>query len=252
MNKVLEFIRKRLKLVHVLVPIIILAIAAPMIKPWFSRTFPWVVNRLRKEYTVGDRLKEFGKAVESRTSSLYTSNSLTWPPTTIIYVCFKDARELLVYAGNDDKAVKFIRKYPVLASSGKLGPKLKEGDTQIPEGIYRIVSLNPNSLYHLSMEIDYPNEFDRQKAGQDGRSKIGSDIFIHGQVASIGCISIGNEAIEDLFVMSALTGIKKIKVIISPTDFRKKELPPGLPEQLPKWHDELYSQIRKELMLLPE
>jgi hypothetical protein len=251
MNKILEFIKKRLKLIHVLVPIFILAMCIPMLKPWFSRTFPSVVNRLRKECTVGDRLKEFGRVVENRISHEYTSKSVSWPPAKLIYLCLKDELELRVYAGNDEKSMKYIMKYPILVSSGNVGPKLKEGDNQIPEGIYKIVSLNPNSCYHLSMKINYPNEFDLAKAEIEGRKKLGSDIFMHGDVASIGCISIGNEAIEDLFVLSALSGMKNIKVIISPMDLHKKDLPADMMKQLPKWYDELYLLIKKESMSLP-
>jgi murein L,D-transpeptidase YafK len=65
-------------------------------------------------------------------------------------------------------------------ASGGLGPKLGAGDRQGPERIYAIESLNPNSLFHLSMRLNYPNEFDQMRAKQDGRSDLGGDIMIHG------------------------------------------------------------------------
>jgi len=71
-----------------------------------------------------------------------------------------------------------VADYRITAASGTAGPKLREGDRQVPEGIYRIVGLNPNSRYHLSMKLDYPNAFDRHQAARDGRARPGSDIFI--------------------------------------------------------------------------
>ena len=56
--------------------------------------------------------------------------------------------------------------YPVLGASGVLGPKLKEGDRQVPEGVYRVPELNPNSDFHLSLRLDYPNEFDRAQGAR--------------------------------------------------------------------------------------
>ena len=88
-----------------------------------------------------------------------------------------------------------MRTFPFQGFSGTLGPKLREGDGQIPEGLYRIEYLNPNSSYHLSLKIDYPNAFDREKGRSDGRERLGYDIFIHGKSVTVGCIPIGDEAI---------------------------------------------------------
>jgi len=82
--------------------------------------------------------------------------------------------------------------------SGHLGPKREEGDSQIPEGFYKIALFNPKSKYHLSMMIDYPNKSDRI-LGIKGN--LGGDIFIHGEAASIGCIPIGTPAIKGLYII---------------------------------------------------
>jgi L,D-transpeptidase catalytic domain len=87
--------------------------------------------------------------------------------------------------------VVFIHSYSVLVASGHNGPKLREGDRQVPEGFYRITSLNPNSSYHLSIKLNYPNAFDQQHADEEGRDRLGGDIFIHGKAASIGCLAMG-------------------------------------------------------------
>jgi hypothetical protein len=79
-------------------------------------------------------------------------------------------------------------------------------------------------------------------AMKDGRKNLGGDIMIHGKKASIGCLAIGDEAAEEMFVLAAHIGLPQIKLIIAPTDFRKNGVPavePGQPEWLPK----LYTQV---------
>ena len=181
-----------------------------------------------------------------------TQAKTLFPYTTLFRsLVIKKDRELQVYAANKDKTPVFIRSYPLRAKSGKLGPKLREGDFQIPEGIYKITSLNPNSRYHLSMRINYPNNFDLEKAKADGRDNPGRDIFIHGKAASIGCVSIGDEPIEELFVLSENTGLDKIKVVICPVDFRKEQIPEEIKAQLPNWIDQLYGTISNQIKTLP-
>jgi murein L,D-transpeptidase YafK len=133
--------------------------------------------------------------------------------------------------------------------SGVLGPKLKEGDLQVPEGLYRLESLNPNSLYHLALRVNYPNSQDRLWGKQDGRSKLGSDIMIHGNTGSVGCLAMGDEAAEDLFVLAAETGIDHVSIILAPVDFRTRQLPSQM-TSLPPWAGQLYETIRKELQKL--
>jgi murein L,D-transpeptidase YafK len=148
-----------------------------------------------------------------------------------------------------DGRLRFLRAYPIIAASGRLGPKLAEGDRQVPEGLYKIESLNPNSLYHLALRIGYPNAFDRKKGKLDGRTDLGCDIMIHGSDASIGCLAMGDQAAEDLFILVAETGIENIDVILSPVDFRLRDLPPDMPP-VPEWTSEIYEDIRNELLKL--
>ena len=120
---------------------------------------------------------------------------------------------------------------------------------QVPEGLYRIESLNPNSLYHLALRVDYPNQFDRAKGRADGREDLGGDIMIHGKSCSIGCLAMGDPAAEELFVLAAETGIDNLSVILTPVDFRTDELPAEMPKG-PDWTPELYASIKRELMKL--
>lgn len=85
-------------------------------------------------------------------------------------------------------------------TSGTLGPKREEGDGQIPEGVYGVEDLNPNSLFHLSLKVSYPNAFDREMAKREGCGNLGGDIMVHGGSATVGCIPIGDDAIEEVVV----------------------------------------------------
>lgn len=130
-----------------------------------------------------------------------------------------------------------------------LGPKLRAGDLQVPEGLYRVELLNPNSRFHLSLRLDYPNAFDRRRARADGRTRLGGDIMIHGNAVSIGCLAMGDPAAEDLFVLAADTGIGHVSVIVAPTDLRVRAAPRD--PTLPPWVDQLYARIRTALDELP-
>src|SRR5690606_4961 len=99
--------------------------------------------------------------------------------------------------------LRFVRALPVLAASGRVGPKLQYGDYQVPEGFYRIEALNPNSRFHLALRVNYPNAFDRAEAAREGRTHLGGDIMIHGSNASVGCLAMGDVVSEDLFVLAA-------------------------------------------------
>ena len=157
--------------------------------------------------------------VASRLEPRFRYGDVDWPPRRISLVAFKEQRRLEVWAEKNGKWVHVV-EYDIRALSGTAGPKLREGDRQVPEGFYQITWLNPYSRYHLSMKLDYPNIYDREQARTEGRTRLGGDIFIHGEAASRGCLAMGNNAIEDLFVLTALVGKENVSVLISPRDFR--------------------------------
>ncbi len=138
-----------------------------------------------------------------------------------------------------------IYNYPFSAFSGRLGPKIEEGDRQIPEGIYRVTFLNPKSKFHLSMRLNYPNAFDKMVAKRDKRTDLGSDIMIHGSDRTVGCIPIGDESIEELYFLAEKVGIQNIKVILSPIDFRTRDV--RIKNKKYPWLKGLYSNIKKEM-----
>lgn len=205
---------------------------------------------LRGRKTVKERLVEYGAAARARWAPQFEAVQVPYPPERVVLVGLKQEKILEVWAAGEDRRMHLVRKYPVLAASGRLGPKMREGDKQVPEGLYRIESLNPNSMFHLSLRLDYPNEFDRDQARHAKRKKLGCDIMIHGSDVSIGCLAMGDEAAEDLFVLAADTGLENISVILSPVDLRVTALPEEL-ISLPDWTEEIYDMIACELACLP-
>jgi murein L,D-transpeptidase YafK len=203
----------------------------------------------RGKKTIADRVAEFGRTVRARLASAFDRLGVAYPPQRVTLVGLKTERTLQVWVSGPDKRWKHLKDYPILGMSGSVGPKLKEGDMQVPEGIYRVESLNPNSLYHLALRVNYPNLEDRRRAKQDGRKELGSDIMIHGKGRSIGCLAMGDEAAEDLFVLAAETGIDNVSVILCPVDFRCRTLPTQMPS-LPQWAGKSYESIKKELLKL--
>jgi len=183
---------------------------------------------------------------EQQVAPAFAQAGIAYPPHEIAYIAFKDKKLLEVHARNTRaEPWRFVKRYPVLAASGVTGPKLREGDKQVPEGIYRADFLNPNSRFHLSIRLNYPNEFDRHMAKLDSRTQLGGDIMIHGSAVSIGCLAMGDDAAEELFVMAALATKERTRIVVSPTDFRSGTSP--FKSTGPAWTDELYEQLRTEL-----
>ena len=109
---------------------------------------------------------------------------------------------------------------------------------------------NPFSNWHLSLMLDYPNEFDKNHALIDKRNKLGNDIFIHGKNSSIGCLAVGDNAIEQIFMLARRVGLENIEVIIAPNDLRKSSPATSRINQ-PRWLPELYRKIHLALSKYP-
>jgi murein L,D-transpeptidase YafK len=112
---------------------------------------------------------------------------------------FKDEMELEVFVRNRESGhYEIFRRYKIAASSGELGPKLAEGDGQVPEGFYFVkpAGMNPNSSYHLAFNIGYPNAFDQSL------KRTGSAIMIHGNEVSIGCLAMTDAKIEEIYTLA--------------------------------------------------
>jgi len=204
--------------------------------------------KLPGQWTVGDILQAYGTYVTGNLNYYFNKAKVSYPPREVTLIALKQEKKLELWA-RDSGEFRFIRDYFIVTASGEVGPKLRQGDRQVPEGVYRIAGLNPNSHYHLSMKINYPNEFDLFHAMQEGRTDLGSDIFIHGKTASIGCLAMGDKAIEELFVLTAQVGVENVKVVIAPHDPRTYPLEADS-EEFPEWTSELYSIISREIEAL--
>jgi murein L,D-transpeptidase YafK len=203
------------------------------------------------KYSVAQRLEQFGTTAASRLAPHFQQAGVAFPPTAITLLAFKDSKRLELYARDPQGAWQQVLAYPIQAASGITGPKLREGDRQVPEGIYAIESLNPNSLFHVSLRLNYPNAFDQQMGLADGRATLGSDIMIHGKAQSIGCLAMGDAVAEELFALAAWVGKENMRVVIAPTDFRQTAAVNVPNAPLPVWTEGLYATIRTELAHYP-
>jgi len=202
------------------------------------------------EKAIDNAIVRYGLHMEPQIKSFFTQAGVVYPPRDIALLAFKKERHIQLWAKNENKHWSYIHTYPLTAFSGRLGPKLKEHDLQIPEGVYRLTSFNPFSSMHLSIMINYPNHFDRLQASKDGRSKLGGDIFLHGKSLSVGCLAIGDKAIDQLFLLARRVGLRHVQIIIAPNDLRK-EKPATTTFAQPRWLPELYKQISQELSRFP-
>lgn len=200
------------------------------------------------ERTVEDVLQIYGEHATTKLKSYFAKAKVSYPPREVAFIALKQEMRLELWA-RDNGEFRFIRDYRIRAASGVSGPKLRQGDMQVPEGVYRIAGLNPNSHFHLSMKLNYPNEFDLFHAWDEGRSSPGSDIFIHGKAKSLGCLAMDDETIEELFVLTVHAGAGNVKVVIAPHDPRTYPLAADI-EGLPEWTPELYSIISREIKAL--
>jgi len=207
------------------------------------------IRRFFVQSKTRDLAQQYAAAVHERIQPVFKKAGVTYPPQKIAFVALKKYRKFLVYACGEDGNFKYICDYPILGASGHLGPKLKEGDLQVPEGIYKL-TLEPNTPYHAGLRLNYPNEIDLARAAADGRANPGSDILVHGTNGSIGCIAMGDPVSEDLFVLAYDTHDKNLPLIVAPVDLRT-EAPPDATADAPKWLPDLYSEIKTELSKYP-
>jgi len=110
---------------------------------------------------------------------------------------FKEEKLLEIWV-KVGEGYKLCKTYPVCAYSGELGPKLKQGDKQSPEGFYTITKkqLKPNSKYHLALNLGFPNQYDKYQ------KRTGSYLMIHGKCSSTGCYAMQNRQIEEIYNMA--------------------------------------------------
>ncbi|MFN3912245.1 murein L,D-transpeptidase family protein [Hyphomonas sp.] len=147
----------------------------------------------------------------------------------------KAPAELTAYVRDVDGRFQAFRTWPVCSVSGTLGPKMREGDGQAPEGFYKVApaQMNPASSYHLAFNLGYPNAFDRA----NGRT--GSFLMVHGSCVSIGCFAMTDPVIEEIWTLMQAAfegGQKAVDVHVYPFAMTEENLAAQWgSEHLPFW-----------------
>lgn len=113
----------------------------------------------------------------------------------ILVRLFKQEAELEIWKQDRSGRFALLKTYPICRWSGDLGPKVREGDRQAPEGFYSIspAQMNPQSAYYLSFNTGYPNAFDK------ALGRTGSQLMVHGDCSSRGCYAMTDEQIAEIY-----------------------------------------------------
>lgn len=143
------------------------------------------------------RVRRAWKEKRAVVVQLMKAAGLHWPPRRVLLRAYKKEKELEVWAASERRGrLVPVARYAICADSGGLGPKKAEGDGQVPEGFYKTTIFMPKTAYWMGMHIDYPNGRDRQL------KRTGSAIMIHGSCASIGCLAMTDERIQEIWLFT--------------------------------------------------
>ncbi|MFL5787031.1 MAG: L,D-transpeptidase family protein [Flavisolibacter sp.] len=163
------------------------------------------------------------KHKEDTLEKQFISKGLHWPAKYIYIRSFKYDGQLEVWVKNERKEpYRLFKVYKICALAGTLGPKRMAGDYQVPEGFYYINEFNPNSNYHLSLGLNYPNESDKILSDS---ARPGGDIYIHGSCVTVGCIPVTDQQIEEIYILATYarnSGQDFIPVHIYPIRYNNK------------------------------
>ncbi len=200
---------------------------------WGWKVFAWIItvgllvlamlflmNRLKTKTsspsssTETDRVAAARRRCGAELRTTFEMAGLRWPAEEIFLRAMKRERELELWARNGaGESFRLVKRLPIIAASGGPGPKRREGDMQVPEGFYEVDRFNPRSNFHLSLGLNYPNASDRILG--DPVSP-GFDIFIHGGNASIGCLALGDDGIEEIYLAALDSRVRPIRVHLFP------------------------------------
>src|SRR5690554_1026599 len=114
------------------------------------------IDTLKMEFP---RVQQASENTQAYLEELVESEGLNLPLQHLFIRAYKAEKKLEVWGGNEEE-LRFLKTYPIIRIPGKLGPKIKQGDRQVPEGWYKIDSINPKSSFHLSLRLNYPNKAD--------------------------------------------------------------------------------------------
>ena len=179
------------------------------------------VKYLRKytDASANDRLSGRRRVALARKNKLavvqklFVSAGLKWPPRQVLLRAYKREKVMEVWASDRSSGpLTRVANYSICSLSGGAGPKLQEGDGQVPEGFYFLDFYHSSSTFFLAMRVNYPNKRDRKL------KRTGSAIMLHGNCVSIGCLAMSDERIQELWLLTtAARRHNKVAVHIFPT-----------------------------------
>lgn len=151
-----------------------------------------------------DRVQAARERIGDSVRKKFEDAKVAYPARRLFFRAFKEEGELEVWASDSKrKPYVHVATYPILKGSGLPGPKRREGDMQVPEGFYLVDRFNPQSLFHLSLGLNYPNSSDMILSD---KVKPGYDIFIHGSDLTVGCMPMGDDNVEEIYLLAADAG----------------------------------------------
>ncbi len=208
--------------------IIIIALIAISNFAWSQPKSVWPIypdNAFAQFQKNSVRVQTAFKEYDNMWLELCKAKKLNYPNIEVFIREFKADSKLELWARNTNKdTFTLLKEYNVCVLSGKMGPKRREGDLQVPEGFYFIDNFNNNSNYYLSLLVSYPNYSDLLKSDKEHP---GSEIYIHGSCVTVGCMPMTDDYIKEIYTvtMQARTnGQLYIPVHIFPTKFTRHGL----------------------------
>ncbi len=191
------------------------------------------------------RVKTSYEEKEQTIKRYFESKKLAYQGYQLFLRAFKKEQQLEIWVKEAGSTTfTFLHTYPFCSTSGIVGPKRKEGDLQIPEGVYHINHFNPQSNFYLSLGINYPNASDKILSDQH---RPGGSIYIHGNCVTIGCIPITDDKIKELYVMAVEaknSGQQKIPVHIFPARLSDEGLTNLLSEYSSSGHEHFWRNLK--------
>jgi murein L,D-transpeptidase YafK len=135
--------------------------------------------------------------LSARTTSVLAAMD-TSPAAPMLVRVFKESSELEVWKPDTGGRYRLFKTYAICKWSGELGPKVKEGDYQSPEGFYRVTPgmMNPKSSYYLSFNTGFPNKLDR------AYGRTGTNLMVHGDCKSVGCYAMTDEQMKEIYALA--------------------------------------------------
>ena len=174
-------------------------------------------NSFRTEQQKYSRVRTAYSEREEYVKDLLEKKGITNFSFDMFIRAFKHEEEFEIWVKKKtDTEYVLLKTYDICSSSGEPGPKRREGDFQVPEGVYHINHFNPFSNFYLSLGINYPNSSDRILGY---KPSLGGAIYIHGSCVTIGCIPLTDDKIKEIYVLAVEaknSGQSKIPVHIFP------------------------------------